>query len=137
MRPFFLDATTGKPTKNKKYYDVASFLVTQLTFSFVTTPFLVLSFKGSLLVWSRVYLYALIWTVASMVFFASPGKAMLKKQLESRQGKAKAKLVRSLSSDSLTGKEPILGISKDLEQDLNEAMEEIRGEVEATQKKMS
>lgn len=62
---------------------------------------------------------------------------MLKKQLEKRQGMAHAKLVRSLSSDSLTGKEPILGISKDPERDISEAMSEIRSEVEALQKKTS
>ncbi|KAJ6782904.1 hypothetical protein PWT90_04893 [Aphanocladium album] len=137
VRPFFLDANTGAPSKNKKYYDFASFFVTQVTFGFATMPFLVLSFKGSLLAWSRVYFYALVWTVASLAFFASPGKAVLKKQLEKRQGKAQAKLVRSVSTDSLTGGHPILGISKDPERDITEAMEEIRTEVEALQKKKS
>lgn len=46
-----------------------------------------------------------------------------------------ARLVRSISTDSLTGKEPILGISKDIEDDINEAVREIRAEVEARQKK--
>lgn len=101
----------------------------------MTMPFLVLSFSGSLLAWSRVYFYALIWTLASLAFFASPGKALLKKQLEKRQGKAHAKLVRSLSTDSLTGSHPILGISKDPERDISEAMEEFRTEVETLQKK--
>lgn len=98
-------------------------------------PFLILSFKGSLTAWARVYFYALIWTVASLAFFASPGKAILKKQLEKRQGKAHAKLIRTLSSESLTGKEPILGISKDPEQDISEAVNEIRREVESRQTK--
>ncbi len=135
VRPFFLDANTGQPTPKKKYYDIVTYLVTQITFCFATAPFLVLSFRGSLLAWSRVYFYALVWTVASLAFFASPGKAVLKKQLEKRQGKAHAKLVRSLSTDSLTGKEPILGISKDLERDITEVMEELRGELEPRQKK--
>ncbi|KAM3459826.1 hypothetical protein MY5147_001426 [Beauveria neobassiana] len=137
VRPFFLEANTGEPTKNKKYYDLASFFITQVTFSFATMPFLVLSFRGSLLAWSRVYFYALVWTLTSLAFFASPGKTLLKKQLEKRQGKANAKLVRSLSTDSLTGNHPILGISKDPERDISEAMEEIRIEVEALQKKTS
>ncbi|UPL03534.1 hypothetical protein LCI18_014468 [Fusarium solani-melongenae] len=136
VRPFFLDPVTGNPTPKKKYYDIASYLATQLTFTFVTAPFLVLSLKGSLLAWSRVYFYAIIWTALSLVFFHSPGKLALKKQLEKRQGRASAKLVRSLSTDSLTGKEPILGISKDLEGDINEAVDEIRAEVEARQKKL-
>lgn len=109
--------------------------MTQLTFSFATTPFLVLTFTDSIRAWSRVYFYGAAWTVLGLVFFASPGKAALKTKLEKRQGKASAKLVRSISSESLTGKEPILGISKDLELDVTEAMAEIRAEVEARQKK--
>lgn len=110
--------------------------MTQLTFSFTTTPFLVLSFSDSFLAWSRVYLYAFVWTVGSLIFFASPAKVMLKKQLEKRTGKASAKLVRTSSTDSLSGGHPILGISKDPEGDLNEAVMEIRAEVEARQRKM-
>lgn len=110
-------------------------VVTQLTFAFATMPFLVLTLRDSLVVWSRVYFYALAWTLASMVFFLSPGKAMLQRQLEKRQGRANAKLIRTISTDSLTGKEPILGISKDPERDISEAVEEIRAEVEARQKK--
>ncbi|KAH6975890.1 MBOAT, membrane-bound O-acyltransferase family-domain-containing protein [Ilyonectria robusta] len=135
IRPFFLDPITGNPTPKKKYYDFFSYLATQLTFSFTTTPFLVLSFSGSILAWRRVYFYAVIWTLASLLFFSSPGKAALRKQLEKRQGRVSARLVRSISTDSLTGKEPILGISKDIEDDINEAVREIRAEVEARQKK--
>lgn len=136
VRPFFLDPITGNPSPKKKYYDIATYIVTQLTFSFTTTPFLVLSFSDSFLAWSRVYLYAFVWTVGSLIFFASPAKVMLKKQLEKRTGKASAKLVRTLSTDSLSGGHPILGISKDPEGDLNEAVTEIRAEVEARQRKM-
>ncbi|UNI16250.1 Lysophospholipid acyltransferase [Purpureocillium takamizusanense] len=135
VRPFFLDPVTGDPGPNKKYYDAVSFVVTQLTFSFATTPFLVLSFGGSMLAWSRVYFYGFAWTIISLVFFASSGKAKLRGLLEKRQGKASTKLVRSISTESLTGKDPILGISKDPERDVNEAVEEIRAEVEARQRK--
>ena len=114
---------------------MASFVITQVTFSFATTPFLVLSFGASLLAWSHVYFYGVVWTVLSLVFFASPGKAALKKRLEERQGRASAKLVRSLSTDSLTGQEPILGISKDLGSDVTGVIGELRTEIEARQKK--
>ncbi|KAI9147914.1 Lysophospholipid acyltransferase [Paramyrothecium foliicola] len=135
VRPFFLDPVTGHPLPTKKYYDVLTWLVTQLTFSFTTIPFLVLSLGGSLWAWSQVYNYALIWTIGALGFFASPGKAMVKKQLEKRTGKASARLVRSVSTESITGKEPILGISKDPERDINEAIEEIRSEIEARESK--
>ena len=137
VRPFFLDPITGNPSPKKRVYDFATWLATQLTFGFATMPFLVLTLSGSMLVWSRVYFYALVWTLASMVFFASPGKVALQKQLEKRQGRASARLIRTISTESLTGKEPILGISKDPEQDINDFVEEIKAEVEARQKKVA
>ncbi|RDA87288.1 hypothetical protein CP532_1315 [Ophiocordyceps camponoti-leonardi (nom. inval.)] len=140
VRPFFLDPVSGDARPGKKYYDAVSYVATQSTFAFVTTPFLLLTLKGSIHAWSCVYFYALVWTVACMLFFASPGgKAMLKAELEKKSGgqQPRAKLVRSISVESLKGKEPILGISKDLEQDMNEVVQEIRAEVQARQRKMS
>lgn len=52
--------------------------------------------------------------------------------MEKRQGKASAELVRSVSTDSLTGRDPILGISKDPQRDISEAVDEFRTEVAAT-----
>ncbi|KAH6603414.1 mboat family, partial [Trichoderma cornu-damae] len=135
VRPFFLDPITGGPTPQKKYYDFATYLVTQLTFSFTTLPFLILTFKDSLRAWANVYFYAFVWTAAATGFFASPGKALLKEKLDDRQGKASARLKRSTSSESLSGKEPILGISKDPEEDLAEAVGEFKAEIAALQKR--
>lgn len=135
VRPFFLDPLTGNPSSKKLYYDVATFFGTQATFAFAVSPFLLLTFTDSLRTWSCVYFYGLVWTVATLVFFSSPGKGMLKKQLEKRQGRASAKLVRTVSTDSLTGGQPILGISKDPEGDINEAIEELKAEIEAQQRK--
>lgn len=112
-------------------------MITQLTFSFTTTPFLVLSFSDSVRVWSRVYFYGAVWTLVCLVFFASGAKGALKARLDKRQGRANAKMVRSMSTDSLTGKEPILGISKDLESDMTQAMEEIKAEIDLRQRKSS
>ncbi|KAG6022072.1 hypothetical protein E4U41_002321 [Claviceps citrina] len=137
VRPFFLDSVTAQPLPRKKYYDMASLVVTQLTFSFATTPFLVLTFSGAVRAWSRVYFYGAAWTIICLIFFASPGKAALRAELEKRQGRASTKLLRSISTDSLTGKEPILGISKDPERDVTEAMEELKAEVESRQQKKS
>ncbi|KAG6095667.1 hypothetical protein E4U31_005760 [Claviceps sp. LM219 group G6] len=138
VRPFFLDSVTGKPSPSKKYYDMASLIFTQLTFSFATTPFLVLTFSDAVRAWSRVDFYGAVWTIACLVFFASPGKTTLKAELEKRQGRVSEKLVRSASTDSLTGNQPMLGISKDLGRDVTEAMEELTAaEVETRQKKKS
>ncbi|KAI9897443.1 hypothetical protein N3K66_007299 [Trichothecium roseum] len=134
IRPFFLDPISGQPSAKKRYYDIATFFGTQATFAFATAPFLILHFRQCLLVWFRVFFYALVWTVASLAFFASPGKAVLKSQLEKRLGRTRAKLERTISTDSLTGKEPILGISKDPEGDINEAIEELKAEIELKEK---
>ncbi|KAL1871592.1 hypothetical protein VTK73DRAFT_1982 [Phialemonium thermophilum] len=144
LRPFFLDPLTQEPLPSKKYYDIFSYLVTQLAFSFTVAPFLILSFSGSILVWSRVYFYTIIGTLISMAFFASPAKSHLRRRLESRTAAAKAKISvaaaegsgketsamhRSASTDSL--REPVLGLPTDPEKDLDEAIQELKAEVEA------
>jgi lysophospholipid acyltransferase len=48
LRPFFMDPVSGKPLPSKRYYDVLTYFVTQLSFSFATVPFLILSFSDSL-----------------------------------------------------------------------------------------
>lgn len=126
---------TGNPSSKKRYYDIATYFGTQLTFAFAVCPFLILSFKESLRAWSRVYFYAFFWTVATLAFFSSPGKAKLQRLLEKRHGTARAKLVRTISTDSITGGQPILGISKDPEGDVHEAINEIKAEVEARERK--
>ena len=84
IRPLFLiPGEKDVPTKSKIYFDVASWLVTQLAFSFTTTPFLLLTLPASLAAWMRVYFYCVFGVVGFMAFFASPGKAWL----ESLQGK--------------------------------------------------
>ena len=127
-------------------------IVTQLTFSFVAAPFLILTFSGSLLAWSRVYFYAVVGTAASMAFFASPAKKTLRKMLEARAAKAGVvtpglegkqqqqqlasgnkrvgEMKRMGSTDSLQSL-PVLGMSLDPERELDEALSEIKAEMEA------
>ncbi|KAI1384490.1 MBOAT-domain-containing protein [Hypoxylon trugodes] len=138
VRPFFLDPATQKPLPTKKYYDVASWFATQLTFSFVVSPFVILRLDHSILAWSRVYFYAIITTGISMAFFASPARAHLKKTLEKRsptpsaRAAAGGKMSRTTSSESLSGRagEPVLGLSADPARDIDEALQELRDEVE-------
>ncbi|KAL8370412.1 hypothetical protein RB595_000677 [Gaeumannomyces hyphopodioides] len=144
-RPFFLDPATQKPLPSKRLYDVFSYLVTQLTFTFATTPFLLLAMDTSLLVWARVYFYAIGGIIASMTFFASPAKSMLRKKLEERQVKASgtnggkgrgAALERTSSTDSIN-RLPVLGISGDPAREMDEAMAEIKSEIELRARKTS
>jgi lysophospholipid acyltransferase len=94
----------------------------------------ILDFGNSIAVWSRVYFYAIVTTFASLAFFASPGKKWLKAQHEKRSHDAGVKIVKNLSTESLTAaggrKEPILGLSQDPEADANEMVDEIRAQVE-------
>ncbi|KAI4601275.1 lysophospholipid acyltransferase [Pestalotiopsis sp. 9143b] len=134
IRPFFLDPINQKPLPRKRYYDILSYLATQSTFSFVVAPFVILDFGNSIAVWSRVYYYAIITTFASLAFFASPGKQWLKAQHEQRSHDAGVKIIKNLSTDSLTSagfqQEPILGLSQDPGADANEAVDEIRAQIE-------
>ncbi|KAK4456372.1 hypothetical protein QBC42DRAFT_191204, partial [Cladorrhinum samala] len=135
FRPFFLDAKTSAPLPSKKYYDFASWLVTQLTFSFVVAPFFLLTLHDSLTAWTRVYFYAAVGTAGCMIFFASPAKQQIRKALEKRNGPAKKEeggkegqqLKKVASTESLTGTgAPVYGISQDLEKEMEEAFQEAR-----------
>ncbi|CAI4211430.1 unnamed protein product [Parascedosporium putredinis] len=129
LRPFFLNPATGLPTQSKRFYDILSLFVTQLTFSFATAPFLVLSFSGSLQVWSRMYFYPFFGIAISMVIFNSPVKGLLKQALDQRQAKTGVKMVRSASQDSLASRDPILGLSSDPQRDFSEIMSEMKTEM--------
>ncbi|KAI0540906.1 membrane-bound O-acyltransferase domain-containing protein 1 [Xylaria digitata] len=136
VRPFFLDPVTQKPLPNKKYYDFISWLATQTTFSFAAAPFIILGFKESLQVWSRVNYYAIFTTFATLAFFASPAKVQLRKMLEDKSRQAGGRLSRTTSTDSINGtrQEPVLGLSADPAKDINEAIQEIQVEVEKAKK---
>jgi lysophospholipid acyltransferase len=44
-------------------------------------------------------------------------------------------VTRTFSTESLTGKDPVLGLPPDPEQDLAEAVKEVKAEMEARQRK--
>jgi len=150
VRPFFLDPKTQAPLASKRYYDVISWVVTQVAFYFTTTPFLVLSMSGCLEVWGRVYFYTVAGVAVSMAFFASPAKAQLRRALETRAAKAGVVpattggagsktsqasrpdvLSRTTSTDSINSRVPMLGLSQDPVRDLDEAIMEIKSDMEA------
>jgi lysophospholipid acyltransferase len=106
-------------------------LATQITFSFVVAPFVLLGLGPSWLVWSRVYFYAIIGTALSTAFFASPAKVIVKKKLEERAAKGGTNLKISHSQESL-GQQPLQGIPPE---SIDEAVQEIRAEMEARQRK--
>ena len=145
FRPFFLHPTTQQPLPSKRYYDLASWLTTQLTFSFAAAPFMLLGFNDSLTAWKRVYFYAIVGTFSLLAVFMTPGvKKNLRKALEKRQRafavpvgekreeekKGGEDMVRSPSSSDENGGPVGLGVSDDIERDLDEAVGELKAEVE-------
>ena len=137
FRPFFLDAKTSEPTSAKIYYDIFSWLITQLAFSFTTAPFVLLTLPASFLVWRRVYFYAIIGTALSTAFFASPAKLYLIKALNQRSGATGGSFKRTQSQESLAGQQPVLGLPPDPQRDLAEVVQEVKAEMEARQRKGS
>lgn len=134
LRPFFLDPVTQQPTSLKPYYDVSSYVVTQLAFSFAAAPFFILDFSDSIKVWARVYFYAVAGVGASMVFFASPAKGLLKKKIEERSAAVGGQFhkrnasTESLASGGSMDREALVGpgLSSDMNRDLGELYGEAR-----------
>lgn len=85
LRPFFMSADGKHALPSKRYYDVLSYLTTQAAFSFCVAPFILLSIGDSLKVWSRVYFYCVIGTVACSLFLLTPGKLWLQRHVKARQ----------------------------------------------------
>ncbi|KAI9741824.1 MAG: lysophospholipid acyltransferase [Cirrosporium novae-zelandiae] len=137
IRPFFLNPTTGAGTPKKRYYDIITFFVTQAAFSFTVAPFILLSFSGSLLVWARVYFYTIIGVIAAIIFFSGPlgMKHRLTKELEKRTKRkvAAGELKRTASTDDFGN----LGVPNDLERDVDEAMAELKQEIELRRRRGS
>ncbi len=129
IRPFFLTPDGLRPTPYKPYYDLFSFLTTQATFAFTMAPFMLLTLPASLLVWARVYFYAIIGVILSMAFFASPAKLFLIRKLKERN---KGALKKGEEKRNENGEHPVmgLGLPSDPAREVDEAVKEIREEVE-------
>lgn len=91
-----------KPTPYKRYYDVFTWLVTQLAFSFTTTGFVLLSVHDTLKVWAAVYFYCIIGVAACTLFLVTPGKIWLQKKTKARSS-ARPAVGRSESMENLQG----------------------------------
>lgn len=131
LRPFFFTPDGSKPTKYKPYYDVFTWLVTQLAFSFTTTPFILLTIHDSVLVWARVYFYCIIGVAALNIFLLTPGKTWLAKKVKARS--TRPDLKRNESQESLQG--ATLGVPVDPGKEYDEMVDEIVEEVKRRREK--
>ncbi|KAL9112682.1 MAG: hypothetical protein Q9227_002985 [Pyrenula ochraceoflavens] len=132
VRPLFLSPDGKKPLPSKRWYDILSYLATQMAFCFTTAPFVILSFPNSIKVWARVYFYCIIGVAASMAFFASPAKQWLDQRVKKH---IQPGLQRSHSEESLH--HPSLGLPSDPGRDVDEAVQEIKQEVETRRRRGS
>ena len=96
---------------------------------------MLLNLPSSLLVWTRVYFYAVVAVGGSLAIFASPAKPYLIRQLKNRQGNDDQALKRSTSQE--TNSHPALGLPNDPGRDIDEAIQEIKEEVELRRRKGS
>ncbi|KAF2766750.1 MBOAT-domain-containing protein [Teratosphaeria nubilosa] len=126
LRPVFMTPDGSKPLPTKRLYDIFTWLVTQLAFSFTTTPFILLTIHDSMYVWAQVYFYAIIGVAISSAFLASPGKAWLSKKVKARQTRPSA-IQRSESMESLQG--ATLGVPSEPGMEWDEMVEEVVEEV--------
>lgn len=125
IRPFFMTPDGSKPTSYKRYYDISSWVITQLAFAFATTPFIVLTLPDSLRVWAQVYFYAVVGVAVTSALLASPLKPSLQKRLKARS--SRPMLQRNESQESLQG--ALLGVPVDPGKELDEFVDEIVDEV--------
>ncbi|KAF2755902.1 MBOAT family protein [Pseudovirgaria hyperparasitica] len=128
VRPFFFSPDGLKELPSKRYYDVLTYLVTQLAFSFTVSPFILLTMHASLTVWIRVYLYTIVGVACSFGFLNSPGKVYLMKQLKKRNKGAELKRTQSAERPGA------LGLPDDPEKEIQAVIEEVQQEIERRKK---
>lgn len=107
-------------------------------------PFIFLSFADSIAVWQSIYYYGILTTLSSLVFFSSPAKNIFIKKLQARAGNtAGGKKTVSAPPGPTTpsadghGGDQTLGLPDDPGQDLDEAVQEIKGEIDARNRRGS
>lgn len=147
-----------QPLPSKRYYDIFTMLLTQFVFGFTTAPFIILGFKDTMTVWSRVYFFVLVGTAGSFALFsrALPFRKELVKMQSSRQAastekdlekiakeeieldlKRRESTMSTASDSSSVRRAPTLGIADDPELELDEVVREVKAEIDARRRRGS
>lgn len=113
-------------------YDLLGYVATQLAFCFTTAPFVILGWNDSLKCWARVYFYAVIGVGISTAFFASPAKKILASRLDTRNHPHLRKTVAEETQHP-----PSLGLPNDPGREIDDAIDEIKMEIEGRQRRGS
>jgi lysophospholipid acyltransferase len=156
VRPLFLTPDGSTPLPSKRYYDIFTFFLTQIAFAFTVAPFIILSFKGSILVWARVYFYCIIGVALSFGIFSRsfPIRRKLQKLQHDRSTTTSniEKIVKdeadkeghggltkqaSVISQASSRKEPVLGLPEDPEAEVDDIVREVKKEIEERRRRGS
>ncbi|KAF2107576.1 MBOAT, membrane-bound O-acyltransferase family-domain-containing protein [Lophiotrema nucula] len=145
IRPLFLTPDGQKPGPYKRYYDIFTLVLTQVTFAYTVAPFIFLGFGDTLKVWARVYFYALIGVAASFALFSRSlpfRRALVNQQAKrsttmdvsgiervTREEMKRENMLRTESSGSIRYA-PTLGLPDDPEAEVDEIVREIKAEIE-------
>lgn len=77
------------PTLPKRVYDILGVICTQLLLNYATAPFCLLTVSESLASWRNMAWYGHIMVLVPLLFFKSPGTAVLKRMATQRQDRAR------------------------------------------------
>jgi lysophospholipid acyltransferase len=159
IRPLFLTPDGKNPLPSKRYYDIATTILTQVIFAYTVAPFILLGFSDTFKVWSRVYFYTLISVAASFAVFSrnlpfrkqlvqlqaarappAPTSTIDESTIEktAREEIKREKLARTTSQDSVASKKmPLHGIADDPEAEIDEIVREVKAEIEERRRRGS
>jgi lysophospholipid acyltransferase len=83
------------------YYDAFTCVVTQLVFSFTSVPFIVLTVRDTLTIWSRVYMFGVLGVAASYAAFSTPAvRNLLARRLPAPPAKDAAAAAKAEKPDA-------------------------------------
>ncbi|KAK7205953.1 MBOAT, membrane-bound O-acyltransferase family-domain-containing protein [Myxozyma melibiosi] len=139
IRPFFMSPDLSQPGPYKKYYDALTYVVSQMSLQYTVQPFVILTFRDSLYVWSTVYFYV---HIGIFIFITTFSQKKVKKYIEAKLA-ARTEISSKLDKlrfeieqarikkipvevERVLAREPTLGVP---DQELDEALELMRGEM--------
>jgi lysophospholipid acyltransferase len=150
LRPLFLTPDGKDALPTKKFYDFATFVITQVVFAFTVAPFILLGFSDILKVWARVYFYTLIGAGASFAIFSrnlpfrkqlvqlQAARAPVDDSVIEKAAREEVKLARTNTQDSVaSSKAPIHGIADDPEAEIDEIVREVKAEFQERRRRGS
>lgn len=139
IRPIFMLSDGISPGPYKSYYDITSYLVTQIAFGYAVQPFVILEFGASIKLWKTVYFYPHIIIVIVILIFQGPCKKQVQNYLRSlyplpltasekiKLDSERLRIIR-MEVEQLACNQPTLGVPQpdmdNFDADLREALQE-------------